>query len=113
MSPRVEDFSPCSACGGKRFPLVLCEACGAASILHNADRLDGAVACPECGSFNPWQLICDQCHSRFPAPDAPPESPAGPAAGGDPPPASEPPGRPKRRLRAELDTKTSFACSSI
>ncbi|HKW43846.1 MAG TPA: hypothetical protein VJP06_06630, partial [Thermoplasmata archaeon] len=106
MSLRVEDLPACASCGGKLFPLVLCETCGAASILHDADRLDPSTACPECGSPDPWQLICDQCHSRFPAPDAPAESPPAAALIS----AAEPTARPaasrrkKRHLRAELDT---------
>ena len=104
MSLRVEDFPACASCGGKLFPLVLCETCGAASILHNADHLDPSTACVECGSPNPWQLICDQCHSRFPAPEIPAKSPpASPAAAESAlPPAL--PSRKKRHLHAELDT---------
>ena len=111
MSARVEDFPRCSACGGKLFPLVLCDSCGAASILHDTDQLDWAAPCPECGTFNPWQVICDQCHSRFPAPGgaaeghrAPPETPEPEASLAiPPPPPAVPEGRPKRKLRGEVD----------
>ncbi len=120
MSPRLEEFPACRYCGGKLFPLVLCDTCGAASILHDANQLDWATACPDCGTFNPWQLICDQCHSRFPAPGAAPEPPAAPpsepasapvpdpakgqpAASDHPVPAAAE-GRPKRHIRGEFDT---------
>jgi len=113
VSARVEDFPRCSACGGKLFPLVLCDSCGAASILHDADQLDWAAPCPECGTFNPWQLICDQCHSRFPAPGGAAETPVKPLATIKPeaplattplpPPAVVAEGRPKRKLRGEVD----------
>jgi len=111
VSARVEDFPRCSACGGKLFPLVLCDSCGAASILHDTDQLDWAAPCPECGTFNPWQVICDQCHSRFPAPGGaaeghgePPETPEPEASLAiPPPPPAVPEGRPKRKLRGEVD----------
>jgi len=112
VSARVEDFPACAACGGKLFPLVLCDSCGAASILHDADELEWAARCPECGTFSPWQLICDECHSRFPAPGAAPEAlaepeaptpEAPPAAAPQPPPAVVAEGRTKRKLRGEVD----------
>ncbi len=103
-----EDLPACSSCGGKTVPLILCDTCGAASILRDARQLEWAAACPECGTFNAWQLICEQCHSRFPAPGAsadpdkdvptPPPSPA--------PTLSLPPNeRPKRRIRSEYDAR--------
>ena len=105
VTVRVDDLSPCSACNGRLFPLVLCETCGAATILRDAQALDWAAACPECGTFNPWQLICDQCHTRFPAPGVP----AGPAATepANPPPEVPPApiGRPRRRIRGDVDTR--------
>ena len=105
MTVRVDDVSPCSACNGRLFPLVLCESCGAATILRDAKALDWAAVCPECGTFNPWQLICDQCHTRFPAPGVP----DGPAAAEptNPPPEARPApvGRPRRRIRGDVDTR--------
>lgn len=79
--------------------------CGAATILRDAQNLDWAAPCSECGTFNPWQLICDQCHTRFPAPGVPagppapaPASPVGEAA-------TTPPGRPLRRIKGDVDTR--------
>jgi tetratricopeptide (TPR) repeat protein len=96
---------PCDACNGRLFPLVLCDRCGAATILRDARDLDWATACSECGTFNPWQLICDQCHTRFPAPGVPagrpapaPENPAEEVA-------TPPPGRPSRRIKGDVDTR--------
>lgn len=106
MSPRLDALPPCTACGGKVFPLVLCETCGAATILRDAEKLDWAVACPDCGTFTPWQMICDQCHSRFPAPGAVAEpSPPAPSPSLGPEAASAPGKRPLRRLRGEVDTR--------
>ncbi len=68
MSVRVDDLPACSACGGKVFPVVLCNTCGAVTILRNARSLERMARCADCGQVNPWQLICDQCHTQFPAP---------------------------------------------
>jgi len=84
MTPNVENLGPCNACGGKLFPFILCESCGAATILREARQLENQATCPECGARNPWQLICDQCHSRFRAPaaeEAPPSREPGDEAG--------------------------------
>lgn len=109
MTSGIEDLPVCTSCGGSTSPLILCETCGAASVLHNLRQIEWALACPECGTFNSWQLICDQCRSRFPAPggakgpkkDAPtpPPSPA-------PVPTLSPNERRKRRLRGEYDSKS-------
>jgi len=107
MTVRVDGLAPCNACGGHVLPLVLCERCGAATILRDARSLDSAAACAECGTFNPWQLICDQCHTRFPAPvdragaraTSPPTEPAGEIVSA----ASHPAGRAKRRIKGDVD----------
>ena len=103
MSIRVDSLSACEVCGGKRYPLILCEACGAGSVLRDLPELDRTAACSECGAANPWQLICDTCENRTPAPDFV-ESP--PVAQG---PKSErsagPPQRPRRRVKGDVDTR--------
>src|SRR5213594_1596173 len=97
MTPNVENLGPCSSCGGKLFPFILCEACGAATILREARQLENQATCPECGARNPWQLICDQCHSRFRAPAA--EGPPATAnLGAKPETVAAPAGRLKRRI---------------
>ena len=101
MTLNVDDFPPCSACGGRLLPLVLCDSCGGASVLRDAGKLDWTAACAECGTFNPWQYICDACHSRFPSPGSRPKtstSEEGPEA------PEGPPGRPKRRIKGDVDT---------
>ncbi len=102
MTPNVENLGPCSACGGRLFPFILCESCGAATILREARQLENQATCPECGARNPWQLICDQCHSRFRAP--PPEE-APPTANLETKPetVAAPARRPKRRINGESD----------
>src|SRR5881397_193326 len=79
------------------FPFILCESCGAATILREARHLENQATCPECGARNRWQLICDQCHSRFRAP-AVEESPAAGNLEAKPETAAAPAGRPKRRI---------------
>ena len=108
MTLRREDLPACSSCGGTTSPLILCDTCGAASILRDVRALEWAAACPECGTFNAWQLICEQCHSRFPAPG----TPAGSEKDVPTPPPSPAPGpdvasneRPKRRIRGEYDAR--------
>jgi len=101
VTPNVDDFPPCSACGGRLLPLVLCDSCGGASILRDAGKLDWTAPCAECGTFNPWQYICDACHSRFPSPGTRPK----PTTSEEAPEAPEgPPGRPKRRIKGDVDT---------
>src|SRR2546422_8689220 len=90
VTQNVENLGPCSSCGGTLFPFILCESCGAATLLREAPQLERGAPCPECGAPKPRQGICDQCHSRFPAPAAhqgrapPPAAPAGPPAPGRP-----------------------------
>lgn len=105
MSVRVDHLSPCGACNGRLFPLVLCGSCGAATILRDAKVLEWVAACPECETFNPWQLICDKCHTRFSAPRVP-DGPVG-AEPTNPPPKGPPApvGRPRRRIRGDVDTR--------
>src|SRR2546426_2800585 len=102
VTQNVESFGPCSACGGNLFPFILCESCGAATILREARHLENQATCPECGARNPWQLICDQCHSRFRAPAA-----EGPPATANletkPETVAAPAGRLKRRINGESD----------
>src|SRR5437016_7300187 len=102
MTPNVENLGPCSSCGGKLFPFILCEACGAATILREARQLENQATCPECGARNPWQLICDQCHSRFRAPAAE-EAPPAANLETKPQTVAAPAGRPKRRINGESD----------
>jgi len=102
VTQNVENLGPCSACGGKLFPFILCESCGAATILREARHLENQATCPECGARNRWQLICDQCHSRFRAP-AVEESPAAGNLEAKPETAAAPAGRPKRRINGESD----------
>ncbi|MGI0148039.1 MAG: helix-hairpin-helix domain-containing protein, partial [Thermoplasmata archaeon] len=106
LTVRIDDFPACSACGGKLLPLVLCDTCGAATILRDAQNLDRAAACSECETFNPWQLICDQCHTRYPAPGVPagPHPSPGPPSPG-PGAAPTPPPRPRRRIKGDVDTR--------
>src|SRR5213593_806870 len=99
MTQNVENLGPCSSCGGTLFPFILCESCGAATILREARQLEREATCPECGARNPWQVICDQCHSRFRAPAADEERSPASAAPAVPPAA----GRPKRRINGESD----------
>src|SRR5437867_11863025 len=104
VTQNVENLGPCSSCGGKLFPFILCESCGAATILREARQLEKEATCPECGARNPWQLICDQCHSRFRAPAAEERSSpatATPEAKPGAPVASL--GRAKRRITSEAD----------
>jgi len=99
VTQNVENLGPCSSCGGTLFPFILCESCGAATILREARQLEREATCPECGARNPWQVICDQCHSRFRAPAAEEERSPAAAAPAVPPAA----GRPKRRINGESD----------
>jgi len=99
VTQNVENLGPCSSCGGTLFPFILCESCGAATILREARQLEREATCPECGARNPWQVICDQCHSRFRAPAADEERSPAAAAPAVPPAA----GRPKRRINGESD----------
>lgn len=103
VTQNVENLGPCSACGGKLFPFILCESCGAATILREAQRLENQATCPECGARNPWQIICDQCHSRFRAPAPGEESPATANPEVKPETVAAPAGRPKRRINGESD----------
>src|SRR5436309_274357 len=104
VTQSVEDLGPCGSCGGKLFPFILCESCGAATILREARQLEKEATCPECGARNPWQLICDQCHSRFRAPAAEERSsPATATSDAKPEAAVAPVGRPKRRINGESD----------
>src|SRR2546422_4851294 len=102
MTPNVENLGPCNACGGKLFPFILCESCGAATILRETRQLENQATCPECGARNRWQLICDQCHSRFRAPAAE-ESPPSANLEIKPETVAAPAGRPKRRINGESD----------
>src|SRR5213595_423530 len=101
MSVRVDDLSACSACGGKVFPVVLCNTCGAVTILRTAQSLERMARCADCGQVNPWQLICDQCHTQFPAPAgvaglaSPPVDPQADVASPTP--------RPSRRIKVDID----------
>lgn len=99
MSPAIDALPPCASCGGRLFPLVHCQACGATTVHRDVQRLDWAIPCAECKTYGPWQMICEQCYKRFPAP--------GVAADSAPPPAraSTPGKRPLRRLRGEVDTR--------
>ena len=104
MTQNVENLGPCSSCGGELFPFILCESCGAATILREARHLEREVTCPECGARNPWQLICDACHSRFRAPATEEErSPAAATPGTKPAAVAGAAGRPKRRINGESD----------
>src|SRR5437660_12445853 len=99
MSVRVDDLPACSACGGKVFPVVLCNSCGAVTILRTAQSLERMARCADCGQVNPWPLICHQCHTQFPAP-------AGVVGLASPPGHSEanvasPPPRPSGRLKGD------------
>src|SRR3989454_603598 len=102
VTQNVENLGPCSACGGKLFPFILCESCGAATILRETRQLENQATCPECGARNRWQLICDQCHSRFRAPAAE-ESPPSANLEIKPETVAAPAGRPKRRINGESD----------
>ena len=101
MSVRVDDLPACSACGGKVFPVVLCNTCGAVTILRSAQSLERMARCADCGQVNPWQLICDQCHTQFPAPAgvaglaSPPVDPQADVANPTP--------RPSRRIKGDID----------
>ena len=101
MSVRVDDLPACSACGGKVFPVVLCNTCGAVTILRTAQSLERMARCADCGQVNPWQLICDQCHTQFPAPAgvaglaSPPVDPQADVANPTP--------RPSRRIKGDID----------
>lgn len=104
VTQNVENLGSCSACGGKLFPFILCESCGAATILREARQLEKEATCPECGARNLWQLICDQCHSRFRAPPAEEgPSPATPTSEVKADAVVAPAGRPKRRINGESD----------
>ena len=104
MTVRVDDLPSCGACGGKVFPLVLCESCGAVKILRQARSLDWAARCSECGTLNPWQLICDQCHTRSPAPGMPAGPPKSPPTEASVEPGAVPAGRVKRRIKGDVDS---------
>src|SRR3989475_2486864 len=105
MTVRVDDLPPCEACGGKVLPVVLCESCGAVTILREARALAQASPCPECGTPNSEQLICDQCHTRYPAPGMPPGPP--PMSPSEKPAesAAVPVGRSRRRIKGEVDSR--------
>ncbi len=66
MSLRVADLPACKKCGGRFTPLSLCDTCGGASVLRDLKPVNAALACPDCGSENPTQLLCLQCHDRRP-----------------------------------------------
>ncbi len=101
MTPNVDEFPPCSACGGRLLPLVRCDSCGSESILRDVRKLDWTAPCAACGTFNPWQFVCDECHSRFPAPGTP-AKPSSPKETQEV--SAGAPGRPKRRIKGEVDT---------
>src|SRR5256886_655258 len=101
MSVRVDDLPACSAWGGKVFPVVWCNTGGPATILRNARSLERMARCADCGQVNPWQLICDQCHTQFPAP----AGLAGLASPSVDPPTdvASPTPRPIRRIKGDID----------
>ncbi|TLZ91621.1 MAG: tetratricopeptide repeat protein, partial [Methanobacteriota archaeon] len=106
MTVRVDDLPPCTACGGKVFPLVLCESCGSVTIFRDVRSLGWTAPCPECGTPNSWELICDQCRTQFPPPGRP-ESQLTKSA-----PAQTtveigavPVGRPRRKIKGEVDSR--------
>lgn len=104
MTVRVDSLSPCGTCGGKLLPLVLCASCGAAAVLRDTQELDWSAACPECGTFNAWELICDACRTRSPAPGRP----ASPSALASPAPGPLGPRRAPRlarRIKGDVDTR--------
>jgi helix-hairpin-helix protein len=105
MTLRVDAIPPCDACGGKRHPLVVCDACGAMSVLRDVRTVERVAACPECGALTPWQLICDGCHRQSTAP----EDPDPPRTSLKPDPGSagrgEPSPRPQRRVKGDVDTR--------
>lgn len=106
MTVRVDGLPPCSACGGPVAPLVLCERCGAATIVRDVQSLEAVIPCSECEALSPWQLICDQCHLRFPAPaglEPPPRAGEGGGLGSGP--ATNTPARRRRRVRGDVDTR--------
>jgi len=81
--------------------VVLCNTCGAVTILRNARSLERMARCADCGQVNPWQLICDQCHTQFPAP----AGLAGLASPSVDPPTdvASPTPRPIRRIKGDID----------
>ncbi len=106
MTVRVDDLPPCSACGGKVFPLVLCESCGAVTIFRDVRSLGWTVPCSECGALNSWELICDQCRTQFP----PPGRPEGQLTKSSPAQTpveigAVPVGRPRRKIKGEVDSR--------
>jgi tetratricopeptide (TPR) repeat protein len=106
VTVRVDDLPPCSACGGKVFPLVLCESCGAVTIFRDVRSLGWTAPCSECGALNSWELICDQCRTQFPAPGRP----EGQLTKSSPAQTSVeigavPVGRPRRKIKGEVDSR--------
>ncbi len=81
MTQNVENLGPCSACGGKLFPFILCESCGAATILREARQLENqAFRAPAVEESPPTASL-----------ETKPETVAARA------------GRPKRRINGESD----------
>src|SRR5205809_203314 len=106
MTVRVDDLPPCSACGGKVFPLVLCESCGSVTIFRDVRSLGWTAPCPECGTPNSWELICDQCRTQFPPPGRPESQlTKSPPAQTPVEIGAVPVGRPRRRIKGEVDSR--------
>lgn len=62
----MAELPACKKCSGRFAPLSLCDTCGGASVLRDLKAVNAALACPDCGSENPTQLLCLQCHDRRP-----------------------------------------------
>src|SRR5437773_2632845 len=106
VTVRVDDLPPCSACGGKVFPLVLCESCGSVTIFRDVRSLGWTAPCPECGTPNSWELICDQCRTQFPPPGRPESQlTKSPPAQTPVEIGAVPVGRPRRRIKGEVDSR--------
>src|SRR5438552_13599129 len=106
MTVRVDDLPPCSACGGKVFPLVLCESCGSVTIFRDVRSLGWTAPCPECGTPNSWELICDQCRTQFPPPGRPESQlTKSPPAQTPVEIGAVPVARPRRRIKGEVDSR--------
>src|SRR5256885_8776775 len=106
VTVRLDDLPPCSACGGKVSPLVLCESCGAVTIFRDVPSLGWTAPCSECGTLNSWELICDQCRTQFPAPGRPEGHPGKSSRAQTPPETGAVPvGRPRRRIKGEVDSR--------
>jgi tetratricopeptide (TPR) repeat protein len=102
MTIHVDAIPPCVACGGKRYPLVVCDTCGATSVLRDVQDVSDFAACPECGAPNTWQLICNTCEIRSAASDLPDPS----LAPTTPNPMSTAAPRPPRRVKGDVDARS-------